>query len=190
MIFVLIFLFLCFVLEIIMLGLIFSSIVINIENLEMQGINTKTNVSSMIVSVEIYLYKIFKIVKIKFYKEYFKVFFIKFYYKKTFKYENNNQLSKMIFDMFKKNRIKIKKMKPEFESFKFDLNFGTEDAVITSLLTPTLSGAIVYLLRKFTKKLNKKDYEFKITPNYFSTNNFSIKFETKIKLITWELLKN
>ncbi len=190
MIFVLIFLFLCFVLEIIMLGLIFSSIVINIENLEMQGINTKTNVSSIVVNVEIYLYKILKIVKIKFYKEYFKVFFVKFYYKKTLKYEDNKQLSKIIINAIKKNKIKIKKIRPELKTFKFDLNFGTEDAVITSLLTPTLSGFIVYLLRKFTKKLNKKDYEFKITPNYFSTNNFSIKFETKIKLKTWELLKS
>lgn len=189
MIFILIFLFLCFILEIIMLGLIFSSIVINIENFEIQGINTKTNVSSMIASVEIYLYRILKVVKIKFYKEYFKVFFIKIYYKKALKYEENMELGKKIINVIKENKIKIKKIKPEFEKFKFDLNFGTEDAVITSLLTPTVSGIIVYILRKFVKKLNKKDYEFKITPNYFSTNNFTIKFETKIKLKTFELFK-
>lgn len=189
MIFILIFLFLCLIIEFLMLGIIFSSIIVNIENLEMQGINAKTNVNSIAVGIEIYLYRIFKIVKIKFYKDYFKIFFIKIYYKKALKYESNAELTKKVIEAIKKNKIKIKNLKPELETFKFDLNFGTEDAVITSLLTPTFSGVIVYLLRKFTKKLNRKDYEFKITPNYFNTNNFCIKFETKIKLKTWELLK-
>jgi len=80
-------------------------------------------------------------------------------------------------------------MKPEIENFKFNLDFGTEDAAVTSLLTPAFSGIIVYFLKKFTRKVNEKKYEFKITPNYFNTNNFTIKFKTKIKFKTWKLLE-
>lgn len=189
MIFVLIFLFLLLCIEIIVLGLFFSLIVINIENLQMQGINARTNVSSINISVDIYLYRIFKLIKIQFYRNYFKILGIKFYYNKTFKYEDKTQLTKKILKIIKKNKVKIRNIRPEFESFKFNLDFGTEDAAITSLLTPTFSGIIVYLLKKFTKNLNRNNYEFKITPNYLNNNNFNMEFETKIKLKTWDLLK-
>lgn len=189
MIVILCFLFIGIVLEIIMLGLIYSNIIINIENLEINAINTNVNINTMIISIEVKLYRIFKIVKIKFYRHYFKIFGIKIHYKKALRYENKTELSQKIYAFIKKNNIQIKNIKPELECFKFNLNFGTEDAIITAIITATLSGFIVVLLNKLVSEFNSKDYNFKITPNYFNTNNFSINFKSKINFDTLKLIK-
>lgn len=190
MIFILTFLFIIVFLEIFILGVIFSLIIINIEDIEIKFINNKIFLDRIKISVNIKIFKCLEIIKIKFYKEYLKIFGLKFYYKKILKYENNEELYRNIFKIFKENenKIKNKKITPELDFFKFDLNFGTENVIITSMLTVTLSGIITIIFRKFIKKFNKEKYYFKIMPNYFNTNNFSFKFTSKIKLKTIELV--
>lgn len=180
MIFILIFLFISICIELFILGIIYSKIIVNIENLEVNSINKQVNIDTIVISLEIKLYKIFKILKIKFYKDYFKILGIKVNYKKALKYETKNELTEKVYKFINKNKIQIKNLKPNLEYFKFELNFGTEDVIITSILTAMFSGAIVLLLKKFVRKINKEDYSFKITPNYFNVNNFNVKFKSKI----------
>lgn len=182
MIFILIFLFIILIFEILLLGIILSSITISIENLQVETKNKRIYIDGMIVKVDFKLYKILKILSIKFYMHYFKFFGIKIYYRKALKYENKKQLGKKVLEFIKKNKIKIKNLNPEFEYFKLKLNFGTEDAIVTSFLTTIFSGAIVILLKKFVKKFDSENYSFKITPNYFNTNNFNMKFKSRINL--------
>ncbi len=188
MIFVLIFFFVILILEILILGLIFSSIIINIENLEVETKNKKIYVDGMVVKVDFKLYKIIKILSIKFYMHYFKIFGIKIYYRKALKYENKKELGEKIFDFIKKHKIKIKTLRPELEYFKLYLNFGTEDAIATSILTATFSGIIVLLLRKFVREYKEENYNFKITPNYLNNNNFNMKFKSRINLQMLEVI--
>ncbi len=188
MIFILIFLFIVFILEILIFGFILSSIVITIENLEVETKNNRIYVDGMVVKLDVKLYRIVKIVSIKFYMHYLKIFGIKIYYRKALKYENKKQLGEIVLNFIKKNKIKIKNLDPEFEYFKFDLNFGTEDAIATSILTATFSGIIVYLLRRFVKEYKEENYNFKIVPNYLNTNNFYMKFKTKLNLKMLEVI--
>lgn len=180
MVFILIFFFISICIELFILGIIYSKIIVNIENLEVNSINKQINIDTMVISLEIKLYKIFKIVKIKFYKDYFKILGVKINYKKALKYETKNELTQKIYKFINKNKIQLKNLKPNLEYFKFELNFGTEDVIITSILTAMFSGAMVLLLKKFVRKINKDDYSFKITPNYFNVNNFNVKFKSKI----------
>ena len=165
MILIMIFLLISIILEIIILGLIYSKIIINIENLEINAINTQINVDTMLISIEIKLYKVLKVLKVKFYRYYFQIFGIK------------------------KNNIQIKNIKPELEYFKFNLNFGTENAIITSVITATLSGIIVIILNKFVNNFNREDYSFKITPNYFNMNNFRMELKSKMNFDVMELIR-
>lgn len=188
MIFILIFLFIILIFEILLLGILLSSIVISIEDLEVETKNRRIYVDGMIVKVDLKLYKILKILSIKFYMHYFKILGIKIYYRKALKYKNRKQLGEKVLEFIKKNKIKIKNLEPEFEYFKFDLNFGTEDAILTSILTASLSGVIVILLRKFVKRFDDEKYSFKITPNYFNNNNFNMKFKSRINLKMLEVI--
>ena len=177
------------ILEIVILGLIYSKISINIENLEVNGINNQINVDTMLISIEIRLYRVLKIVKVKFYRHYFQIFGIKIYYRKALKYENKTELSQKIYKFIKKNNIQIKNIKPQLEYFKFNLNFGTENAIITSVITATLSGVIVIILKKFVNNFNKEDYSFEITPNYFNMNNFRMELKSKMNFDVVELIR-
>ena len=177
------------ILEIIILGLIYSKIIINIENLEINAINTQINVDTMLISIEIKLYKVLKVLKVKFYRYYFQIFGIKIYYRKALKYESKTEFSQKIYKFIKKNNIQIKNIKPELEYFKFNLNFGTENAIITSVITATLSGIIVIILNKFVNNFNREDYSFKITPNYFNMNNFRMELKSKMNFDVMELIR-
>ena len=88
--------------------------------------------------------------------------------------------------MFKK----ITNIKPDLEYFKFDLNFGTEDVIITSFFTVTLSGLITLLLTKCVRDFNNNDYNFKIVPNYINTNNFNMSLKSKINFKTLQLMES
>lgn len=173
-------------LELLILGLIFSSIIINVESLEIQSINKKIYVNEIIISVEIKLYRRLKILRIKFYKEYFKVWGIKIYYSKALDYKNKKVLTRKVINLFKK----ITNIKPDLEYFKFDLNFGTEDVIITSFFTVTLSGLITLLLTKCVRDFNNNDYNFKIVPNYINTNNFNMSLKSKINFKTLQLMES
>ena len=189
MILIMIFLLISIILEIIILGLIYSKIIINIENLEINAINTQINVDTMLISIEIKLYKVLKVLKVKFYIYYFQIFGIKIYYRKALKYESKTEFSQKIYKFIKKNNIQIKNIKPELEYFKFNLNFGTENAIITSVITATLSGIIVIILNKFVNNFNREDYSFKITPNYFNMNNFRMELKSKMNFDVMELIR-
>lgn len=188
MIFILIFLFIILILELIIIGIILSSITITIDNLKAETKNNRIYVDGMIVKLDIKLYKFIKVLSIKFYMHYLKIFGIKVYYRKALKYENKKQLGEKILEFIRKNKIKIKNLKPEFKIFKFDLNFGTEDVIVTSILTATFSGIIVMLLKNFVNKFDEENYSFKITPNYLNNNNFNMKFKTKIDLKMLEVI--
>ncbi len=188
MIFILVFLFIIFILEILILGVILSSITITIENLEAETKNNKIYVDGMIVKLDIKLYRVIKILSIKFYMHYFKIFGIKIYYRKALKYENRKQFGEKVLEFIKKNKVKLKNLNLEFEYFDLNLNFGTKDAIITSMLTVIFSGIIAIILRKFGNKFDDKNYSFKIIPNYCNTNNFNIKFGTKMNLKMLEVI--
>lgn len=188
MILIMFFLFISIILEFIILGLIYSKIIINIENLEINSINNQINVDTMSISIEIKLYKFLKVLKLKFYRHYFQVYGIKIYYKKALKYGNKTELSQKVYRFIKKSNIQIKNVKLQLEYFKFNLNFGTENAIITSVITATLSGIIVFILNKFVSNFNNNDYSFKITPNYFNTNNFKMEFKSKMNFDLSKLL--
>ena len=186
--FILIFLFIILFLEVLILGLLLSKITITIDNLEVETQNNRIYVDGMIIKLDIKLYKIIKILSIKFYMHYFKILGIKIYYRKALKYDNRKQLGKRFLKFVKNNKIKIKNLHPEFEYFKFNLNFGTENAITTSILTGIFSGIIVILFRKFVKQYNEDNYNFEIIPNFLNTNNFNMKFRSRLNLQMIEVI--
>jgi len=93
--------------------------------------------------------------------------------KKAFR--NRNGLFKFI---FKKNIIKIEKL-------KLDLKVGTEDAIFTSYIVSIISIIISTLIAKKVYNFSEEKYKYLVTPLYIQRNafNLSINCIISIKLV-------
>lgn len=126
MIIFLILAFLIVILNILIIGMLLSRVSINIENCNVLSNTGLENiiVDKMQISINLYLYKVIKVLSIKFYKEYFKIGFIKIYYYKIMKYKEEviiktANLTKLLIG---KNRLSLNVLKPNIEEFYMNLS--------------------------------------------------------------------
>lgn len=180
------FLFFIILLELIFLGLIFSYVTININNIELKKINDDIYFDNWDVSLKIYLYKILPMLKIKIYREYCTILGIKIHYKKKIKYKSDKHFYKNIYNFFKDNNFE--KLDLSVEELDLYLNFGTEDMILTTGLTVLISNFITLLIRKKIKKFDKNKYKFKVEPNFININNFRLKLKSTFNLKTTKLI--
>lgn len=182
--------------EIIVLGIIFSKISIQICKLDMlyDEINIpKLKINELEIVVIFYIFKYIKIFSIKIYKDYLKIFNIKikFDFLKELKLVEENY--KTVYSDMKilfKNREKVnlKLLKPNLYSFKLDLELGTFSQMFTTFIIPTISTYLAITLKKIVKDINSKKYSFQIFPKYFSRNILKINLNSKISFSTIKLM--
>lgn len=92
-------------------------------------------------------------------------------------------------DLINKNNIDylkyMKLLKPRLGKFTLNMNFGTEDAVITSFVIAFIASGIAIVLSKLIKKFEPGKYKYEITPVYINKNVIEIGFNCifKVKMI-------
>lgn len=188
MVCILILILIAIILNILIIGTVFSKVSINIENCNMfsnYGIKG-INIDKMQISVDLYLYKLIKILSVKFYKEYLKIGFIKIYYYKILEHKKeiiagSAQLTKLLLG---KNKLSLSILNANIESFYMNLNLCSENAAITSLASSIIGTTTSMILSKLVKKYDEEKIFYKIIPVYFNINGFKIEFRSKVNIDT------
>ena len=148
--------------------LIFSTIQIEIKNLKFnsQQLSRHINKNYEII-IKLLLLKFIPILKVNITKNKLEKLKLKEKIKNfDFKIiQNNKQFDKKALVIFKELNIDI-------QNIKLYVNIGTENASLTSILVPTLSTIIAFILNKKIKKFENQI--FKIQPIYTNQNLVNI----------------
>lgn len=188
---ILILTFIVILIQIIVIGICFSNMVLNIQECDLsynEDNRKKFNIREFKISIQVYLFKVIKILNIKIYEDYCEIFKIKVHL---------NVLKKLKDDDEKGTIYVIKnivKLQPEIKKVDLEITLGTEDTMITTFLIPTISTALSLLISKYMKEDNNSknsitsNYNFKVTPKYINTNNFRLKGSVKISFDTLRTL--
>lgn len=176
------------IIQIIILGIIFSNLELNIEECDISynlEVPRKFKIKKLKVNVKLYLFKKMNILKIKIYKNYCEIFKMKVHLNvlKELKDDNQNGTWFVL-----KN---IGKLRPQIKNINFEISGGTEDVLLTTFLVPIFSGIVFTFISKNIDKKNNEgvsNCNIKILPQYINTNNFSIKGTTKIHFDTMRTL--
>lgn len=177
------------------IGICFSSIVINIDKLNCNSNNVKKVLTEKIeFYIQIYFFKIFKIITIKVYNTHLEFLGIKIKFDKLiYEFEDTNRLFSKIKDfvsLIKNNRqsVDLENLKPNIKEFKMNLEISTENAILTSITTVSISTILSIILKKYVEKYNKEKHYYKIIPRFVNVNSFYISLNTKISFDTLKLL--
>lgn len=187
MIWILILLFILIMIQIIVIGVCFSNIVLNVSECDISynvDCRNKINIKKLKVNVGVYLFKKIKILNIKIFKDYFEIFKIKFHlnFLETFKRDKTRESMFII-----KN---IGDLDPEIKKINLNLSFGTESTMLTVFLIPTITTLISGIISNYMEENNNlkqnaiSNCNLKIMPRYLNTNNFSLNLSTQISFDT------
>lgn len=183
-------------LEVLIIAILTSNIVFNIEECELysKDVLKKIRPEKIKLSIQIYIFKFIKILNIKIYKNYFEIFGIKINFQKIYKFKDKDEVYIKFYELFKllkenSQEISLSNLNPKIKSFKMKLKFSTENAIITSITTIGLSTVIAFILEKYMYKFDKKNYEYKIIPSYINTNVFRLELNTKINFKMLDVLE-
>ena len=163
----------------IIIGLVFSKIKINIKNITI--INKDKNFD---IEIKIYLFGILKILKIKINSENMIIFKSKIKLqkikKKILKNFNVNKIENSIF-----KRItfrELKKLQLNVITLKIYLEYSTNNILLTTYSVPVISTIFGFLYNLSIKKYDSLNYYFKINPMYLNKKYFYIEGESIIEI--------
>lgn len=181
----LVFFFLFFILVLI----IFLKIKINIEYLNLNNIKNEKLNYEYLIKIGLYITNKIKLIEISLDKN--KV--------------NNKNLIEKIKNQYKKRKDNFKKydksellkqiklLKISIDKFKLRINFGTDNSIITSLTTATISSFIGIFMAEFIKNYKPENHYFIISPIYNNKNIINLSFKCvfclKLIHIVYMLLK-
>lgn len=163
----------------IIIGLVFSKIKINIKNVTI--INTDKNFD---IEIIIYLFGILKILKIKINSENMIIFKSKIKLQKIKKkILKNFNVNKIENSIFKRITFKeLKKLQLNVITLKIYLEYSTNNILLTTYSVPVISTIFGFLYNLSIKKYDSKNYYFKINPMYLNKKYFYIEGESIIEI--------
>ena len=91
----LIILFFIIFIEVLLIGFLFSNVILSIEKINANSINrkiTEVHLEKINIKLQIYIFKYFKVFNVKFYKNYFEILNIRINYEKIFKKYNTGYI--------------------------------------------------------------------------------------------------
>lgn len=178
MIWTLILLFLLIIIQIIIIGICFSSLLLNVKECEISynvRLKNEFEIIKLKVSVDIYLFKKIRILSIKIHKNYCEIFKTKLHFNllKKLKSDKDSGISYVV-----KN---IWKLEPKIQSMDLKLDFGTESTMLNVFTVPFLSTLLSGIINNYSKdNIEKTDIRFKIIPQFIDKNVLDLKLSTKI----------
>lgn len=183
MIWILILFFTAILIQILIIGICFSNIVLNIAECDITyniDCKDKINIKNLKITVGIYLFKKIKILNIKIFKDYCEIFKMKIHLNLLKKLKDDDQRGSIYII---KN---IGKLEPEIKKINLNLSLGTESTMLTVFLVPTISTLLSGIISNYMKENNNLKHDvisncnLKIMPRYLNTNNFSLNLSTQI----------
>ena len=191
----LIILFFVVIINFIIIGICFSNIVVDIENLNFNSKNIKQVLTEDIeFYIKIYIFKVLRILTIKVYNTHLEILGIKINFNKLiYDIEDTGILFrkvKKIIRLIKDNKenINFENLKPKIKEFKMDLEISTENAILTSISILSISSTLSLLLKKYIEKYEKEKYYYRVTPKFTNTNDFSINLNFEMSFETLKIL--
>ena len=175
------FLFLIFI-----LGLIFSKVKLVINKLELDNTVCKQGYLGDIDGrIKIYLFGIIKILNIKINKTRIKKASLKKVLSKDKLTAIEGKIAKNV--SFKDIK-EVKNININLEKLDMNLNLGTEDVIITSLIIFVISNIVTFIVVKNINKTNKKKYNYIINPCYQNKNVFILDVNCIISIKTVHII--
>lgn len=161
-----------FILLNLILGIIFLKIKIFANDVDLQFIRKDMKKVEYEIKFAIYLGGFIKIASFSIKNGFLKMLFFK---KEIKELVNSGVFTENIKPMIEKiprSQLveKIFSTNVKIENLKFDLRFGTDSVIITSILvgilSAILSGIIAEAMQAYFEKFNKENYKWEIFPNY------------------------
>lgn len=176
---------LCFIviiIQILIIGICFSNTIFDIKECDIsynEDNENKIIINKLNIDMDIYIFKKIRILKIRIYKNYYKVFSIKFIEK--IKEDNINK----IFFIFKN----VSRFEPKIKEMNLDLNISTENMMLTIISIPLISTIIFTIISAYKdEKTRASLFDLNVEPKYLNTNTFLLKLSTKISFDTITIL--
>ena len=166
--------FLIGIILLIILGIIFSVIKLEIKELNVSNLKKEKIEVRYIVLIKLYLYGYLKCFQVKMTEETINTSNI---FNKLFK-RNFKDAGKDLQSIFEI----LKVAKPEMEKINMRLKVGTEVLFITTVITVLISLGISYIFSAIIKKANPKCHKYKIEPVYNDKNLIDLKLDCIIKV--------
>ena len=188
--------FVLLLIDLIILGIMFSKITFKVIELDIYNRGNKTYIDNIVLEINIYLFGLIKFVKIEIYKNYFKIFGIKIKFKSISKFKlyqkmyNEIDLKKYLNYYIRKINYKNINLKIKYIDLK--VNLGMSNPILTSIAITSVSSFLPFIVKKYMK-INDINFKYSIIPNYFNINNYQIKFKTcfdiNVNLLIREVIK-
>ena len=187
-----------FILLNLILGIIFLKIKIFVNNIDFQLIRKDFKKSNYDIMIGVYFGGLIRFVSFRIKNGFFEFLFIKKEIKELLNSDIiTNNVKPMIQKIPKSQMIeKFCTTNAKLENLKFDLKFGTESVIITSILvgilSAILSGIIAECMQSYIEKINKENYKWKILPNYEEKLFVKLRASMKVSYFPFlnKILKN
>lgn len=188
--------FVLLLIDLIILGIMFSKITFKVIELDIYNRGNKTYIDNIVLEINIYLFGLIKFVKIEVYKNYFKIFGIKIKFKSISKFKlyqkmyNEIDLKKYLNYYIRK--INYKNISLRIKYIDLKVNLGTSNPILTSIAITSISSFLPFIVKKYMK-INDINFKYTIIPNYFNINNYQLSLKTcfniNVKLLIKEVIK-
>ena len=150
-------------------SIIFSTLNIQIQKLYFSNQNLKKMKWDYLVFLELSLFGMIKIIKLRIDPDRVARMIRKFKLKEKMQEIDIKQMKQDLPD--KKEQIEIiKRLKINLEEFHFVLELGTKDVLITSAMIAFLSSILGIAIARVIKKYQEEKYEYKMIPVYQNKN--------------------
>lgn len=165
------------------IGILFSKVKINIIHLEVESQMKKTN-KKYAINLGLYIYGKIKIFGITFEENGIKFLWKRIKYSKFKNAKICEYLKKVnIKEVEKDFKLKeLKGLKPELEKLDLNLDLGFESVLLTSFMIFAISTLLSLVVKDSVKKYNPTKYRYKIIPHYRSQNTISLKLNCIIAI--------
>lgn len=173
------------------LGLIFSKIKINVKKLYFNLPRKQFQKNEYWIDVGVYLFGKVKIFGIEFQDNLVKIMGLKITDKTIKNSRFYKNIAKPEIKEFDKKILieNVKKIYVKFEKLNLDLSLGTDSTLVTSFLIFAVSTVISLIVKKGVTKYNPRKHKFKITPKYENYNVLNINLDCVISLKTSNIVR-
>lgn len=174
------------------LSIIFLKIKIYANNVDFQLTKMNLKKANYEIKIVICLGGILKIASFKIRNGFLEFLFVRKEIRELLSSNIFTQNIKPMIDKIPKSQIveKFCSTNVKIENLKFDLKFGTDSVIITSILvgilSAILSGIIAETMQAYFDKFNKENYKWKILPNY--EENLFVNLSASLKVSYFPLL--
>lgn len=176
MIWILVLLFILIIIQVIIIGVCFSNLALNIKECEISyntKIKDKLEIIKSKVSIDVYLFRKIKVLSIKIHENYCEIFKLKLHFNflKKLKSDKESGISYVV-----KN---IWKMDPEIKNMDLNICFGTENVMLNIFVVPVISTLLSGIINNYSNN-DKTNLKFEIIPKFIDKNIFNLKLSTII----------